>query len=225
MKKILVHEPTGEKNEFLKEINKIKDKCNSLITIFQKYQNFKKIKDLKDFDELCLSPATYFDKTLLSNVSFPLGSYEINVERLAELVNVDRCGYLSAIGYDIESDEDCPGCRSKVSIKKGPAAIDYHTYKKHSQYLLFSEGSFILNHDTINVKLQSFSVYAENEKQIQFVQYWQDVLNVLESQFSIELLGPSKLSQICDLFGMVKMIDNKLYLNDDRIANEVLKLK
>lgn len=225
MEKILIYENRKAMNDFLNSVTEVRDQCNFLIKTFHSYQGFKRIKDIEEFDALCGSPSGYYDQTILENSPIPKGQYKINAVKLAELMDLDRTGYLSTLGCETSSGDDCVSCGHKRVTKKGNPAINYPIFKNYSQYFKFSAGVFSLDQEAINKELESFRIYATSEKQVQMIDHWKDILNILQSHLALNLIGPAKLSQICDLFGYIRMVDNKLYLKEENLYSLILKTK
>ena len=87
-----------------------------LIQSYNSHQDFARIETLADFEKLYSDPLGMFDKTILENIDIKAkGNKQPDPSVLSALFQIDRPGYLAAIGQNVSvKDADCPDCAKKA---------------------------------------------------------------------------------------------------------------
>jgi hypothetical protein len=220
--RILIYSDSGKRNDFIRSVNDIMLSSNKLIQAYNSYQDFTIINTLQDFEELFSDPLGMFDKTILQNIDIKAkGNKQPDPAVLSSLFQIDRPGYLAAIGQSgTVIDADCPDCAKKTqSIKV--SRIKYNAeYNQFASYLLFVNGFFQLNNNAINEFSDTFNVYAESQDQIDLYNHWQSVCNILNAHNKKYPLGSASRDQISKALKL-QQAEGKFVINNISLAEQI----
>jgi hypothetical protein len=220
--KILIYLDRGKKAEFIKSCNAVKDAANKLIQDYNSYQDFAVISTLEQFENLYSDPLSEFDKTVLENTDIKAkGNKQPDPETLCKLFQIDRPGYMAAIGISEPlKDADCPDCAKKAQTVKVNRIKNNAVFYQYSEYFYFIEGSFILNDQAVNEHCDSFNIFAETPEQIALYQQWEslcDILNKHDKQYALSTSGKQQIAAALKL-QLSEAISGKFIIDNMRIS-------
>ena len=213
--------------DFETSLESVQDAGNELITIFENFQPYKKIKTLKDFERLVKDPLSEFDEALQTNVSFQeSGGKKGNPAVIASLFDIERENYIAIITGQKITGGSCKPC-SKLKITTGKGVLNYTTYHNYQDYLIFNEENrFIINESAVTLKKESFKIYAESPEAIEVYNFWVnlcDTLNELQTKgYCGDLM---QFQTILKNRLMFSYHNHLLSVNEEMLYQEIANLK
>lgn len=168
----LVCTDTARAQTFRHNVKETVKEANSLIDVFERFQEFKKIDTLDVFENLIENQVGFFDDTLIAQVSanFVKGRARIDPAPLAEMLSIDRDGYLEAV--------------EKVKITEPQ-------YFLHKNFMTFTTGRFEVNPDAIEREVEKFDTYATTEKEMKIVSVVENLVTALKEY---DIISPLSFS-------------------------------
>jgi hypothetical protein len=196
-------------------------RCNELADLAEAFQPWQKITSIEDWRDLATDPAGWFDAVLLSNVTLSTGGRQADPEALARLISIERDNYLNAVAGKPVAD-GCVPCQ-KTKFRKGSMAISLNQFNQYKDFLIFDEGRFHLNRDTIKRHKETFKVVLNTDIKVNYYSHYQDMARILNEHIEVAKLGTESinhLSKICDL----QLLNGKLIVNDMKLAQTIKHL-
>ena len=222
-KRKLIWENKSETIAFEKDVISTAERCNSLLEIFESFQEWKKITTHSEWLELVGDPGEYFDEVLLANVNMSAGGRKPDPETAAKLFGIDRDNYLNMVAGKRIVESECKPCQ-KLKIRKGTSAISLYQYQSNQDYLTFDSGRFYLNADAIEQKKEGFKIFLETEKQAEYYNHFVNLAKILNEHISINKLGGVQIEQLRSMTGLL-LLNGKLILNDMKLSETLKYLK
>lgn len=204
MAKELVYFDSNRYQDWMKSVSATIGKANTLIDKWHKIQKWHKVKTRDEAIALIDDPAARLDAELLKNVNTgAFGSMTPNLDRLAELINIDRKSWqVSCQSYD---------------------TIDLDTFLRVEKYTEFEHGRFRIVPEAFEPKKDSYSVYAENEKEQANYKHLQDLVTILNDHLKRGFISTSNMAVVCSAMELL-YADNKVFLNDLKTAQLIKQL-
>lgn len=223
--KILIYSDSGKRNEFIKSVNDTMQKANNLIQLFNSHQDFRKIETLQDFEALHADPLGVFDKTILQNIDISAkGNKQPDPSVLSALFQIDRPGYMAAVGQSEPINADCPDCAKKTQTIKVSRIKNNAEYNLYAEYLFFINGLFCLNNKAINEHCDIFNIYAESPDQISLLKHWLEVCKVLNDHNKKYPMGLSNMDQVCRALKL-QQLNGTFVINHMALSEQIKYLK
>lgn len=196
--RILIYSETGKKQDFIKSCTAAMEQANHLMLTFSEYQDFARIETLADFEKLYSDPLGMFDKTILENIDIKAkGNKQPDPSVLSALFQIDRPGYMAAIGQNVSvKDADCPDCAKKAQTIKVKNIRSNAEFYQYAEFLFFINGSFQLNNSAIQTHCDIFNIYAESPEQIALFEHWQGLCDILNSHIKKYPIGGVDVDRI-----------------------------
>lgn len=226
--KNLIFTDTGKQQNFLREVEAVKNEASALVQIFEEFQEFKKIETLEDFEQLCSNPEQYFDETIRGNVSLKMtGGRQPEPTVLADLFGIDRENYIRVI-TGLPITESCKPCQtSKVIKKAGKPALTYSKFHLYKNYLFFEAGAFNLNTEAIAAHLEQFKTFASTPAQLAVLKHWQslvDALNEHDKLYGIQGNSKQAIAKALNLH-LERAVEGAFMINPFHLKDEIQKNK
>jgi hypothetical protein len=225
--KILIYEDKGQKANFLKTVNDVRDKANQLISLYNEKQPWGKINTLEDFETLYNDPLTLFDRTLLANIDIKaMGGRLPDPAVLSDLFHIDRTGFMEELGITgrANNEDDCPNCKKSAQTVKVRRIKEVAEFSEYAMFLYFINGTFVLNDDAIKQASDYFNVYADNPETIALYDHWQTLCKVLNQHDKKYPLSSSYRDQICKAFHLLQL-NGKFIINDIELSEQIKYMK
>jgi len=223
--KILVYVEEKKKTEFYESVDYCCDRVNSLVQIFEAFQEWRKITTEAQFADLCRNPRQYFDNVLTENIHLSAGK-AFNVEVAAQLFDIRRDEYLNMVDGLPIIDDACIPCK-KVKVKKGQRAIFITEYDHYKEFLTFVNGRFSVNEAAVEDYVKTFDIYAEGIDQVDTYTHFKDlvaILNLHEKKFGLNSSDKQMIAKALHLY-LVNAISGEFMTNAEFIKDEIQKLK
>ena len=224
--KQLIFTDTGKQQNFLREVEAVKNEASALVQIFEDFQEFKKIDTLAEFEQLCSDPVGFFDATIKNNVALQMkGGRQPDPEVLAELFGIDRLSYIQVI-KGLPVSENCLPCQtSKVIKKAGKPALTYSKFHLYKNYLFFEAGAFNLNTEAIAAHLEQFKTFASTPAQLAVLKHWQslvDLLNEHDKMYGIQGNTKQAIAKGLNIH-LERAIEGAFMINPFHLKDEIQK--
>lgn len=224
--KNLIFIDTGKQQNFLREVEAVKNEASALVQIFEDFQEFKKIDTLTEFEQLCSQPVQFFDDTLKANISLKMtGGRQPEPSVLADLFGLDRENYIRVI-KGLPITESCLPCKtSKVIKKAGKPALDYSKFHLYKNYLFFEAGAFNLNTEAIAARLEQYKTFASTPAQLAVLKHWQslvDALNDHDKKYGIPGNTKQVIAKGLNLH-LERAIEGAFMINTQFLKDEIIK--
>lgn len=196
--RIFIYSETGKKQDFIKSCTATMEQANHLIQTYNSHQDFARIGTLADFEALYSDPLGMFDKTILENIDIKAkGNKQPDPSVLSALFQIDRPGYMAAIGQNVSvKDADCPDCAKRaqtIKVKNIKSNAEFYSY---AEFLFFINGSFQLNSNAINEHCDKFSIYAISPEEIALYEHWQGLCDTLNTHNKKYPIGGADVDRI-----------------------------
>lgn len=204
MAKQLVYFDNGRFMEWQKSISKTVGMANNLIDRWNKVQRWSKITDRDSAIRLIDDPVLMLDQAIMANVNMDMfGKVKPDINKIADFVSIDRQSWqISCKSYD---------------------TIDLTRFLPVEKYTTFEFGKFKLNPEALSSKKDSYSVYAENEKEQANYKHLQDLVTILNDHLKRGFISTSNMAVVCQSMELL-YADNVIYLNDFKAA-QLIKLQ
>lgn len=204
MAKQLVYFDNGRFMDWQKSISKTVGMANNLIDRWNKVQRWSKITDRDSAIRLLDDPVAMLDQEITTNVNMAtFGKVKPDLNKVAEFVSIDRPAWqISCKSYD---------------------TIDLTRFLQVERFTTFEFGKFKLNAEALNSKKDSYSVFAENEKEQANYKHLQDLVEILNSHLKRGFISTSNMQVVCGALEL-PYTDNKVYLNDFKAASLIKQL-
>lgn len=200
--RILILSESGKKSDFIKACTSVKDKGNELIDLFNQVQPWSRIETLKDFERLYDDPLKMLDQTLSENIDLKVSGNRLpQPGPLANLLGIDRAGYMATLGISEPMDiDDCPTCNKKTQTVKVNRVKQIAEFYSYAEYLYFINGTFELNNSAIDQHCQELNVYAESDEQLKLYFYWDELVKTLNLHDKKYPLSGSEKDHLVKIF-------------------------
>ena len=227
--KILIWQNQGQKQDFKQSVNNAMQKANDLINAYNSFQDFAKIETLQEFEALHGDPLGMFDETILQNIDISAkGNKQPDPAVLASLFQIDRTGFMAATGQsEPVKDADCPDCQKKTQSIKVKNVKSNAEFSRYAEYMVFINGSFVLNNSAIETRCNEFNIYAESPEQIALFNHWQSVCNILNQHDRTYNISPSGKDQIAKALKLQlsEGIAGKFVTNNISLSEQIKYMK
>ena len=221
--RILIYSDRAASEKLERNVNEVAEACNSVVEIFESFQEWKKITTHSEWLELVGDPGEYFDEVLLSNVNMSAGGRKPDPETAAKLFSVDRENYLSMVAGKRIVDPECKPCQ-KMKIRKGTSAISINNYQQFESLLLFNSGHFTINEETITLKQEEFKIYLQTEKQHKYYDHFVSLAKILNEHIEINKLGTAQIDQLKSITGLL-ILNGKLIIDEIKMSTAIKYMK
>lgn len=204
MAKELVYFDNGRFQEWQKSVSETVGRANTLIDKWSKIQKWHKVKNRDEAIALIDDPAGRLDAELLKNVNTgAFGNMTPNLDKLAELIGIDRKGWQVTVkGYDV---------------------IDLDSFLRVEKYTEFEHGRFRIVPEAFEPKKDSYSVFAETEREQANLKHLKDLVAILNDHLKKGYVSTSNMQVVCNSLEL-QYAGNKVYGNDFRFAS-LIKLQ
>ena len=223
--KIFIYSEAGKKQQFIKDVTDTLNQANDLIQKFNSFQDFRRIETLADFEKLYSDPLAMFDKTILENTDIKTkANLTPEIATLCTLFQIDRPGYMAAIGQSEPLKDDCPDCKKKTQSIKVKNVRSNAEYNKYAEFLLFINGLFQLNNSAVNELCDKFNIYAETPEQITLYNEWQSLCNILnhhDKRYTISPSGKDQISKALKLLLSEGMSGGRFIINNMALSEQI----
>jgi len=226
MDKLLIYEDNGQKQTFRLACETTKDQANDLINVFESYQDLAEITTIDQFASLVSDPIAYYDEVLRSGLNLQTpGNRTPDPETLAKLFSYDRPAYVATI-RGLPITEECKGCRTKTIVRKTKAAITSARWEAYRDYLTFTPSGFVLNDEAIELYCQKFNYYATEPKQLEVVELFNQLVDVLNRFDALSPLAPTDKEHLTRMFGIGiehPPYSGKFLINPQSLMEQIFK--
>ncbi len=223
--RILIYADRNGAEAFRREVSETAAACNSLINIFQAFQDWERITTIEMFAALVTDPGRHFDNVLLRNVRLDTGGRKPDPDVLAQLVGLHRGEYLNAVGGLPLTSSDCEPCR-RAKVIPGRRAVSVRTYEAYSQYLTFSAGSFSVNIEAVEAATERYNYFATSPQEIERYRMFTSLVQTLNQWDAVfPFSGADKLT-IKKIFNLhlTKADTGEFMLNTEDVKNKLMRL-
>lgn len=223
--RILVYVEEKKKTEFYQSVDNCCNRVNSLVQVFEAFQEWQRITSEAQFADLCRNPRQYFDNVLTENIHLSAGK-AFNVEVAAKLFDIRRDEYLNMVDGLPIIDDSCIPCR-KVKVKKGQRAIFITEYNQYKDFLTFTNGKFSVNEAAVAEYVATFDVYADGVEQLDTFTHFKDlvvILNLHAAKFGLNGSDKQIVAKALHLY-LTDAISGDFMTDAEYIKNQILNLK
>ena len=204
MAKELVYFDNGRFQEWQKSISKTVGMANSLIDKWNKIQRWSKITDRDSAIRLLDDPVLMLDQAIMENVNTDLfGKVKPDLNKVAEFFSIDRQSWQTS-------------CKSYDTI-----SLD--SFLRVEKYTDFEFGRFKINPESMSAKKDSFSVFAENEREQANLKHLQDLVTILNNHLKRGYISTTNMQVVCNSLEL-QYAGNTVYLNDFKAAQLIKQL-
>ena len=221
----MIWESKSESIAFEKAVISTAEKCNSLVELFESFQEWKRIESLEDWIQLVDSPKDYFDKILIASLDLKVTGKQPNPEILAQLYGVDRSSFLN-LTAGMPVNETCEPCK-KLKIHKGSTAISLSSYQQFESFMIFNSGHFVLNIETVKVKKETFKIFADTEAKIKVVTFWESLCDILNQYHDKYHINNEDKRIFCKALKLQQSegYEGKFVVNNQLVSLEIQNMK
>lgn len=223
--KILVYVEEKKKTEFYQSVDNCCDRANSLIQIFEAFQEWLKITTEDQFTALCRNPRQYFDNILTENIHLSAGK-AFNPSVAAQLFDIRRDEFLNMTDGLPVLDDQCVPCR-KVKVKKGQRAILISEYNHYKDFLTFAGGKFSVNETAVAKHVATFDIFADSVEQVDTLTHFKDLVFILNShakKFGFNTSDKQLVARALHLY-LERAFEGDFTTDNEYIKNQILTLK
>ena len=155
--------------------NQLVDSLNLVLNRFKdKYNYFSQPIDEATAFDLVSEPLKFFDNLLLTNSPIKkIGNIQQNPEKLAEMLNVDRVGFIAAFTIEL------PGSRDSFNRSGVTSFFKLQPSQKH--LVSWQDGTFIVDEKALEENRELSRIYADTPKQIEEVKQWETLKDSLNN--------------------------------------------
>lgn len=201
MNKLLIYQDNGAKQTFRLACETTAAQANDLIGCFEEFQDLAVINTSAEFERFVADPIAYYDETLRTGVNLQAsGNRTPDPATLARLYSYERENYISVLS-GLPVTEDCGPCKSSRIVKRaGKPAITSTRWNVYRDYLSFTPTGFELNDEAITAHCEKFSYYATEPKQLQVVELFNQLIDVLNKFDAMSPLTPTDKEALTRMF-------------------------
>lgn len=196
MNKRLIYSYSDRISARQKYVDELVKTCNQLLTIYQsRHNHFGQTIDESFAFQLVSQPVRLFDELLKANSPIkPIAGKELDIIKLAELVGIDRNGFIKDFTVVM------PNSRDQYN-RNGVIAL-FSLKDEDREVLVWKDGNFAINEAILSKQLDMFNVYATNEKQLKELNYWENLattLNVASDRMRLDKMDIGHIARLLDL--------------------------
>ena len=204
MAKELVYFDNGRFTDWVKSVSETVGKANGLIDKWSKIQKWHRISTRDEAISLIDDPAGRLDAELLKNVNTgAFGNMTPNLDKLSELIGIDRKGWQNY-------------CKSfdTISLEK---------FLQVEKYTDFEFGRFKINPESMSAKKDSYSVFAETEREQDNLKHLKSLVTTLNNHLKKGYISTTNMQVVCNTLELLYS-NNQVYLNDFKAASLIKQL-
>jgi hypothetical protein len=204
MERELVFFDNGRFQDWQKGVAATVGKANNLIQLWNKTQQWHRVKTRDEFISLIDDPAGRLDAELSKNVNLDLfGKVKPNLDKIAEFVNIDRPAWqVTCKSFDT------------ISLDK---------FLQVERFTNFENGWFRMNPLALEKKKADYSVFAETEREQANLKHLRDLVGILNDHLKKGYISTNNMQVVCNSLEL-QYAGNTVYGNDFRFAS-LIKLQ
>lgn len=195
--KKLVYFDHGRYNVFTKDIETIVSKANGIINAWHKTQSWHTVETEADALELLTDPAGRLDAVIGENVGMNAGKVKPDAQKLADLYNIDRRGFLEFVTV-----------KAKFAINQLSA---------NAKYIQWQGRAFVVNAEAVEAEKERFAIYAETERQLLIFKHYETLRDMLALHAKLGFIAPGELQKVCEVLNLA-YANNRIYLHEIKLS-------
>lgn len=170
--------------DFQTRVEGAAQRSNDLLSIWHEFQPFHRCTDIETFEQIASAPGAMFDAVLIDAVQMTVkGGLKPSAEQVAKLYNIDRENFYNLCEGRAVKLETCAPCQ-RAKAKPGKTSISLAEFRKYEPYLIFDEGEFIINTETLEEHQKQYDFYATSPAQLNIVKHYDDLTAILNKHCS-----------------------------------------
>jgi len=179
--------------------------ANKVVNTFHECQPFDKIVTNEQASALVLNPIEYFDQVMIKGAGVkPVKGLKVEPEAVALMYGVNRSGFIAGIQVETR------GSRGHFASFKLRESLKY--------LLLFQDGMFIVNETELQKDIEAQKTYAETPEQIEILEYWENLANVLNKHLDKKYITEFEIYQLAQTLGL-KNVNKRFTPNYQSLAS------